>query len=470
MTATDILRSQIPSLTILGDAFYAVGEIDRGDLGSGSLYIKGTSGGLRAIQDAAGTWWNLSCPFEVNVGWFGAKGDDVTDDRAAIQAAIDYATTVSKNCRMPAAEYRIGAALVLTKAAHVTLYGDGRWETRIAGTSGYSGAYIEHGSANPGGGAYSTVRDIGFFAPSSGAAEAIRAKNCNATTYSGLHFEDMVIGLSMENCFAVHIVDCTGVRGANWVYSSTKAHNLVIDRCRVYGVTAQAVRVDNDTDGITISNSDIEYCGCVLQAATGAGVITTGITIFNTYIEGNQNVEFVFDNCQGFSLVGCYVAMAGANPIDGPDSADLIPRIWNNINNGRIENNSMFRQHVGWGANVDGIDVGTQYIYAAASMAPPPWKTPSFLNSWAAGARAPGYRKNSLGEVLMRGSIVNGTSGATAFQLPAGYRPGQQCRFLQAGNAAVAVLLIVDSANGNVVPTTSSGSECNLDGVRFHAP
>ena len=56
------------------------------------------------------------------------------------------------------------------------------------------------------------------------------------------------------------------------------------------------------------------------------------------------------------------------------------------------------------------------------------WKTPSFVNGWVDYGSAfgsPGYYKDSLGNVHIRGLIKSGTSstGTTMFTLPVGYRP-----------------------------------------------
>lgn len=63
----------------------------------------------------------------INAQDFGAKGDGVTDDTAAIQAAIDAAAKGSKVCHLPAGNYLISNSLVIP--GYVLLLGEGsRWE------------------------------------------------------------------------------------------------------------------------------------------------------------------------------------------------------------------------------------------------------------------------------------------------------------------------------------------------------
>jgi len=72
----------------------------------------------------------------VSVKDFGAVGDGVTDDTAAIQDAIDYGQTSGQAVYLPAADYLITDSIVIS--APVTFVGDG-WESRLRVDSAFPG-------------------------------------------------------------------------------------------------------------------------------------------------------------------------------------------------------------------------------------------------------------------------------------------------------------------------------------------
>ncbi|MCY1043342.1 fibronectin type III domain-containing protein [Corallococcus sp. bb12-1] len=77
----------------------------------------------------------------------------------------------------------------------------------------------------------------------------------------------------------------------------------------------------------------------------------------------------------------------------------------------------------------------------------------------------PKYYKNSSGDVVLAGSIKNGSFGSAAFTLPAGYRSLDELHLPVVSNTGFGRLHI--TADGNVTPMSGSTTEFSLDGVRF---
>src|SRR6516164_7575639 len=94
----NISRAQIGSTNIgTNKTFIASGFTTAGDRGTGAIYtsVGASPSGPMAIQDTNGVWFQLVLPNVVRAGWFGAKGDGVTNDVSPIQAAIDYCNIVN---------------------------------------------------------------------------------------------------------------------------------------------------------------------------------------------------------------------------------------------------------------------------------------------------------------------------------------------------------------------------------------
>ncbi|RYZ37446.1 MAG: hypothetical protein EOO71_27945 [Myxococcaceae bacterium] len=77
----------------------------------------------------------------------------------------------------------------------------------------------------------------------------------------------------------------------------------------------------------------------------------------------------------------------------------------------------------------------------------------------------PKYYKNSAGDVVLGGSIKNGSLGSAAFNLPAGYRPLDELHLPVVSNTGFGRIHI--TADGNVTPMSGSTTEFSLDGIRF---
>lgn len=101
--------------------------------GTGVFTQAGTGAIARTVQDKARE--------SVSVKDFGAVGGGVTDDTAAIQAAINYAMLSDKSLYIPAGDYKITGPLSVYPASSCYIYGDGN-NTRLVATS-FSGGVLQ---------------------------------------------------------------------------------------------------------------------------------------------------------------------------------------------------------------------------------------------------------------------------------------------------------------------------------------
>jgi hypothetical protein len=119
-------------------------------------------------------------------------------------------------------------------------------------------------------------------------------------------------------------------------------------------------------------------------------------------------------------------------------------------------------------------------VYYSVAFAPvgfpinPPYTTVSLGNSWAnysGSYESPGYLKDSLNWVEIKGMIANGTLSTTIFTLPVGYRPLITKGFSVYcfnGTAALAGLITINSS-GAVSLLIGANANLVLEGIRFKA-
>lgn len=105
----------------------------------------------------------------------------------------------------------------------------------------------------------------------------------------------------------------------------------------------------------------------------------------------------------------------------------------------------------------------------ATSSTTTPWTAvTAFLNGWVnfGGAdQVAQYRKDSLGQVHVRGIIKNGTIGLAAFTLPVGYRPLATQRFAVPSNNAFGYAQV--DSGGNVSVPVGSNVWAQIDTMKF---
>lgn len=109
-------------------------------------------------------------------------------------------------------------------------------------------------------------------------------------------------------------------------------------------------------------------------------------------------------------------------------------------------------------------------VTAAKMEAQQAWIAPTMQNGWITfdtTFNPPGYYKDSLGIVHLRGMMKSGTLNVTAFTLPVGYRPAFKVLMATISNQALGRLDV--TTDGMVIPNMGSNIYFTLDNLRFKA-
>jgi hypothetical protein len=145
-TSVGLSNADWPSETTVDAAFTALGR----SLGTSAAH--GQDGNILITSGATGIpIRDYVAGIQINVKAFGAKGDGITDDTVACQAALTYMGTIgSGTLKFPAGTYKISsAALVLpNNLTGIQILGDGCGATIINQTTAATDVFDATGSIN----------------------------------------------------------------------------------------------------------------------------------------------------------------------------------------------------------------------------------------------------------------------------------------------------------------------------------
>jgi Pectate lyase superfamily protein len=151
----------------------------------------------------------------VNVKDFGAKGDNITDDAAAIQAAITYAMDLGVDEEQgrgatvffPAGQYLIGTTLIFNQAMHLGqlhLCGASKSATSLFATGTAANGFIINKDASQPWGAVQRISNMSFFGGWGcvliGTINDLLLENCAFNGYHGLVSQGDIFSGTAINC------------------------------------------------------------------------------------------------------------------------------------------------------------------------------------------------------------------------------------------------------------------------------
>jgi hypothetical protein len=241
-------------------------------------------------------------PAWYNVRAYGAVGDGVADDTAAIQAAVVALSATGGVLYFPTGTYLISMAIAIT-ADGVSVRGDGMHASHIVQTS-----TSEHGiSFIKSGPRYSTIEDVWLTGPNSGTGDGIHIETTDTTASASIDIAHVFIekfgrnGVDTDTLITSTFQDIrvatVGGIGFN-IFSGT---SLTMIACYATGVGAQGYFLNG------VSYSSLINCAC--DSAVGDGYVLTGGTgnslISCGYEMGSAN-GFKFSGSSNTSVMTCY--------------------------------------------------------------------------------------------------------------------------------------------------------------------
>lgn len=285
----------------------------------------------------------------ISVKDFGAVGDGVADDTAALQAAIDHVQSLQfgGGILIPVGKYKITASLVVGNK-RIGIGGAGCGSVLIPhGLAGAAVIKIQGGVDSN----LSVMQDFQIVAPTSGTAMGIDAIGATAWTFREILINGMTVGMQFDDSFAVCMKDMyVGNCSDSAFRFNGMAHNCSLRDTAIYncGVGAAKPMVDFTefgTENFLIDGCDFEvgYQAIGLKA-------NTAFTLSNTYIEQISNSIFKMNGTPSYAVrvIGNYIGIAGGYVIE-------------QINGGVIEGNHFYDMPVSVGAAASNMRYGVNY-------------------------------------------------------------------------------------------------------------
>jgi hypothetical protein len=288
---------------------------------TGSTFVSTTNGGTGSITRTVAAKLNET----VSVKDFGAVGDGVTDDTAAIQVAINYAISSGGiRLNIPKGTYIVSSTIALAGLNNTFIYGDGQDSTIIKTNATTGDVFYNSGNSF-----YNTFRDFSITSSvtrTSGAMIHVK-EECRALFerikiskhFDGINFEGAEITY-LKNSI---IVDPTGA-GTAIIIGSTVLQQSVSGLC----LDTVTTRGTSDTIqpipivglyGIWIHQSDAVYA---VNCDIGGNAIN-GMLIDGAAAPQGRNANHYFQQC-------FFDATAGGDCVKVTGSGSLVNTSFDN--------------------------------------------------------------------------------------------------------------------------------------------
>jgi hypothetical protein len=307
--------------------------------------------GGTTIVDANGVRWKRTYDGPVNVRWFGAVGDGVTDDTAAIQAALDAVGNAGGGCvYFPAGTYLLSSRLLVW--GNTKVYGAGMGATTIKHPASHAFKnknYLTTGDDNI------TVSDMSFDADAtySGAVsmDGMRNLTCERLKIGNVKPTTVTVGIGLSTlagvtCENINIHGCVMDVPDYGIVLSSNADGLIskvsISNNRITSTWGSCIALNYIAHEVSITGNILEMTGTGTNdsAETGVGI---GVKL----VEGVD----VSNASRDVTITGnTFVGAAARTKISGVSCANFASNIVVTGNTFRECSHAFFNNFAGTGA------------------------------------------------------------------------------------------------------------------------
>jgi hypothetical protein len=266
----------------------------------------------------------------ISVKDYGAKGDNIADDTASCQAAINHALAVGGEVYFPAGTYKItGAGLLINQT--VTTYAPTRVNIRGAGRGNTLLTYNGTGTCLKYTGNTTGAGIIGLFSIShlqiGGPGPATTAIGLSISIAAYCSIRDVSIlgcsyGLVMADCVSMLCegLDCMGNHAGCYAYHDvqTPPNALTFVRCTLGANTYLGLYV-TDATALTVIGGSIESNGNMVDGGAGVLLASSGdnggvaCTLTGVYFENNAKDADILINHTAAAGLDCVYNVIGCN-------------------------------------------------------------------------------------------------------------------------------------------------------------
>lgn len=295
-----------------------------GDGGGGVFHYDSTSveadnDGTVIVPDAGGGRWIREYSGPINIRWFGAVGDGIADDTAAIQGAINKAVEYGTIIFFPKTTtstlyYRITSAIAINKPG-ITIRGEGSNGSLVINDGSAQAFYVTKD--------YAVFEDIGirgnggaFGAGATGThgVDINGGRNISFNRvelrYHGGHGIYMRGGTWSNSLIDTTVLSCAGDGVNSWSpsFAEQNGNALSLVNCTIYL---------NGGNGLKWNAFGLNCNGNVFEANKGAGILlsTDGSTAYpfaanitGNYFENNVLGQIAFRSTAAQPILTCLIA------------------------------------------------------------------------------------------------------------------------------------------------------------------